>query len=534
MNELLLKYNERIVNFWRPLEKRQKIMLLATLIILITSISIYSFLATRTKYELAFVGVNEKQAGLIVKKLDEMGIPYELSSGGTNIAVPEAQAAKVKVTLAQEDVLSNGNIYSKFWDSASFGMTDSQFEVLERGAIGQELRDLIVNGINGIKDANVMITMPKEKVFYSEEEKKATASVIVNIEPGTELNPAQVKSMYNLISKSVPNLPIENITVVNQYSEPLEYVDLNQGSGTAGLAGFDQQRKIQVDFQQDLKKELERTLGKVLGPDQAIVTVFAKMNFDQQKTIENRKEPVVDGKGIARSVEEIQESYTGEGTPQGGVTGTGETQIPGYQTNDGNNGNYEHVEKRINYDVNEITREIISSPYRLDDLSINVAINMAEDNDPNSKTGQTKAAVQNLIKPIILAALNNQQNANAIDSAMIDQKIAVVAHPFQGVTANTQVEQNSNGINPYLLYGLIGLSVFAVGGLGFTVVKRKKKNKENEIIEEELMPKEMKVPEFDFTPSVTEEMVLNKEIQKLANQKPDEFVKLIRTWLVDE
>ncbi|TCS82935.1 flagellar basal-body MS-ring/collar protein FliF [Tepidibacillus fermentans] len=533
MSELLRKYNENIAKLWNPLEKRQKIMLIATFIILLISISIYTYLATRTRYELAFVGVNEKQAGLIVKKLDEMGVPYQLSAGGQNISVPESQVAKVKVTLAQEDVLGNGNIYSKFWDSASFGMTDSQFQVLERGAIEQELRDLIVNGIKGIKDANVMITLPKEKVFYSEDEQKATASVIVNIEPGVELNPNQIKSMYNLISKSVPNLPVENITIVDQYSEPLEYTNSVPNNNSGNMTTFDQQRKIQADFQQDLKKEIEKMLDTVLGPNQAIVTVFARMNFDQQKTVENLKEPVVDGKGIARSVEKIQESFTGQGNPPGGIAGTGNTQIPGYQAGTNSNGNYEHNEERINYEVNEITKEIVSSPYRLEDLSINVAINMPEDNNPNSKTGQTKIAIQNLIKPILLAALNDQQKANLNDPTVIEQKIAVIAHPFQGVSNQQQNVQNSNRMNPYLLYGLIGLSVFAVGGVGYTIVNRRRKRDES-VEEEELQPKEVKTPEIDFTPNLTEEMVLNKEIQKLANQKPEEFVKLIRTWLLDE
>ncbi|MFV9509862.1 flagellar basal-body MS-ring/collar protein FliF [Tepidibacillus sp. LV47] len=531
MNELLHKYTERMINLWKPLEKRQKILLILTFFIFLISISIFTYLFTRTKFELAFVGVNEKQAGLIIKKLEEMGIPYRLSADGTNISVPESQAAKIKVTLAQEDVLGNGNIYSKFWDNASFGMTDSQFQVLERGAIEEGIRDMIVNGIQGIKDAYVMITLPKEKVFYSEDEQKATASVIVNIEPGIELNQNQIKSMYNLISKSVPNLPIENITIVNQYSEPLEYIDYAQNNNSTNITAFDQQRKIQAQFQQDLKKELERVLNTVLGPNQAIVTVFAKMNFDQQKTVENLKEPVVDGKGIARSIERIQESSTGDGNFAGGIVGTGNTQIPGYQANTNNNGNYEHNEERINYEVNEITKEIVSSPYRLEDLSINVALNMPEDNDPNSKTGQTKEAIKNLIRPILLAALNDQQKVT--DPTTVDQKIAVIAHPFQSVTNQVQNAQNSSGMNPYLLYGLIGLSVFAVGGIGYTLVSRRRK-KQDESVEEETQPMEIKVPEIDFTPNMTEEMMISKELQKLASKKPDEFVKLIRTWLSDE
>ncbi|GBF11598.1 flagellar basal-body MS-ring/collar protein FliF [Tepidibacillus sp. HK-1] len=526
MNDFLMKYKTRFLNFWQPLEKKRKIMLISTAILLLSSLTIYTILATRTQYELAFRDLNEKQAGTIVKKLDEMGVPYQLSAGGTSILVPEAQVSKVKVTLAQEDVLGSGNIYSKFWDNSSFGMTDSQFKVLERGAIEQELRDLIVNGIKGIKDAQVMITVPEEKVFYSEDQDKSTASVVVDVDPSEQLSPNQIKSMYKLISLSVPNLPVENITVVDQYGETLEYITNDQGS--INLNSYDQQRQIQLKFQQDLKKDLERMLGTVLGQDKVIVTVFAKMNFDQEKTVQNLKEPVIDGRGIERSVEKIQDSFTGQGSTPGGIAGTGNTQVPTYQSGDSNAGSSEHLEERINYDVNEITKEIVSSPYRLEDLSINVVVDLKDDTDPNSQAAQTKQAIRDLIKPIVLAAIGNQSD-NSLNQTAIDQKIAVVAHTFQ--SQSPLVNNNGGSMNPLLFYGAIGLSVLAIGGVSYTVARRRRKKREDE---EELVSTEVNPPEFDFTPVLTEEAALLQEIQKLAKQKPEEFTKLVRAWLSKE
>ena len=499
-------------------------MLIATVIFIISSLSIYAFLASKPKYELAFVGLNEKEAGNVVSRLDEMGIIYQLSTDGRNISVPESQAAKVKVTMAQE--IDSGSIYNKFLDNSSWGMTDAQFKLIEKGSIEQELRKLIVEGIRGIDDANVMITLPQESIFYSEQDKKATASVIVAMEPGVTLNPQQVQSMYKLISRSVPNLPIENITITNQYSELLEYID--ESSGSYNLNTYSSQREIQKEFQQDIKNELQQMLGNMFGRDRVIVTVFAKMNFDQKRTTEILVEPVVDDKGIAISVEKIQESFTGANNPAGGVTGTGGTQIPGYQSGSDSNGDYEHLEERVNYEVNKISREVISSPYHLDDLSINVVVDLDEQ-DPT--TTQTTEAIRGLIKPIVVTALNEQ----GLEDNSINQKIAVVAHSFERKDLNTGSSAD-NGMSP-LYYGLIGLAVLAIGGTGYGIISRNRKKQLllQEQIEQANSREELRsVPDFDLTPTLTEEAALRKEIQKMAKQKPDEFVKLVRTWLIDE
>jgi len=534
VNDIIQKYKDSFLQFWQPLEKGKKTKLIIAIILLIVSLSIVTTFATKTKYELVYVDLNEKDAGNVVKKLEEMGLSYQLSSGGRNISVPEASVDKVKITLAQEEVLNSGSFYSKFWDSASWGMTDSQFSVLERGAIEEEIKGLIINGITGINDAQIMITMPKEKVFASDNQQKSTASVILNVEPGTQLTPNQVKSIYNLISKSVPNLPIENITIVNQYSESLDYlVDAN---GNSNISGYDQQLQIQKDFQDSIKKEIERMLGRVLGPDKVVVTVFAKMNFDQERTTQNIVEPIVDGKGLPVSVEKIQENYTGDGGPQSSPAGTGSSPIPNYPSSSSTSGNYERAEDRINYEINRITKEVVKSPYQLEDLSVNIVYDPPMDpktNQPDQqKTDVTTENIMQLIRPIVLAAV--QQQGNSLNGG-IDQKIAVVPHEFK-VNQNV-FEQNSQTMpNNLLLYGLIGLSILAIGGFGFRVISRRRKNKATDygdIQEQEKMESKQSF-EFDFTPTVTEEAALREEIQKLAQQKPEEFVKLIRTWLSDE
>jgi len=523
VNEYLKKYKEKLLNFWKKLEKKQRIKLIGIIAFLVLSLSLFTILATKTKYELTYIDLNPKDAGTIVNKLEELNIPYKLSAGGKNISVPEALTDKVLVTIAQEENIGSGNIYSKFWEKASWGMTDSEFQLLERGAIEEKLRQLIVYGIQGISDAQVMITLPEDKVFYSDEQQYATASVVINLDPGVNLSPTQIKSIYHLISKSVPNLPVDNISLTDQYGEPLEYMTQDQSS--INVSSYNQQRQIEREFQQDIKKEIESMLGYIMGPDHVRVSVFAKMNFDQKRTVSNLFEPVVDGKGIARSVEQIQESFTGTGNTQGGIVGTGSTQIPGYQAGTDNNGNYEHIEERINYEVNEITKEVISSPYHLEDLSITVVLDMPEDSE---SAGETKQAIKDLVKPIVSAALSVEDSNTIQQDQLIEQKIAVVAYEFG---ERISAFENQNNLNPLFLYGALGLAILAIGGFSYRLIRRKRQMAGVEEEEKEIKEKD---PEFDFTPVLTEEAVLQQEILKMTKQKPDEFIKLLRTWLSED
>ena len=69
------------------------------------------------------------------------------------------------VELAAEGFPKSGSIdYSFFSQNAGFGMTDNEFNVLKLDAMQTELANLI-KGIEGVKDAKVMITFPEKGIF---------------------------------------------------------------------------------------------------------------------------------------------------------------------------------------------------------------------------------------------------------------------------------------------------------------------------------------------------------------------------------
>src|SRR5699024_6920167 len=142
-----------------------------------------------------------------------------------------------------------------FSENMTFGATDRQLDVIEQGAMQTELAEMIKR-ISGIKHAEVMISLPKDSPFIrSDECEQATASVLVEVAPNPRITQSQIKALYHLVSRSVPNLPLENIVIMDQYSEMLVLRDLQDDE--IQLEIYERQRKIKREIEQDIQADLQ-------------------------------------------------------------------------------------------------------------------------------------------------------------------------------------------------------------------------------------------------------------------------------------
>lgn len=248
----------------------------AALAIIITVVSIF---ASSEKMVPLFRDLSEAEAGQIKQELDGKNVKSELANNGTTILVPEKQADSLKVTLASEGLPKTGNIdYSFFANNSGFGLTDNEFDVLKVDATQTELSNLI-NTIDGIKDSKVMINLPKDSVFVGEEQSNASASIVLQVEPGYTLTPQQVKGLYHLISKSVPNLKTENIVIMDQDSN---YYDLNTSSDSYA-SGMDAQQQKKEEIEKNLQRKIQQLLGTMMGQDKVAVSVTTDIDFTEEK-----------------------------------------------------------------------------------------------------------------------------------------------------------------------------------------------------------------------------------------------------------
>ena len=161
-----------------------------------------------------------------------------------------------------------------------------------------------------------MINFLKKVSLLSDKNESASASIILHTKPGHEFNEKQIKSLYHLVSKSIPDLSTDNIVIRNQF---LEYFDLDNDQLTGG--GFTEQIKIKERIERDIQRQVQNMLGTLMGFEKVVTSVTADIDFTQENREENLVTPVDEEnmRGIAISAQRITETFTGNANQAGGV-----------------------------------------------------------------------------------------------------------------------------------------------------------------------------------------------------------------------
>ncbi|MEH7382520.1 flagellar basal-body MS-ring/collar protein FliF [Bacillus sp. JJ1533] len=531
MKEKLLLYKTKISEYWKKQSGLQKTTIIGLPLLLIFVISITVFFTTKSTLVPLYSNLTPQETGQIKATLDSRGIQSEIADNGSTIKVPEEVVETLMVELAAEGIPDSGNIdYSFFGQNAGFGMTDNEFNMLKLESTQTELANLI-KGIDGINDAKVMISMPNEGIFVKDSQAEASASIVLNTKPGYRFEQQQIKSLYHLVSKSIPNLPTDNIVITNQN---FEYFDLENEENLSVVGNVVSQLDLKREIERDIQRQVQQMLGTMMGQDKIVVSVTTDIDFTQENRQENLVTPVdpENMEGIEISVERITETFTGEGAAAGGVVGTGETDVPTYNANgQAGNGDYERIEERVNKDVNRITKEIVEAPYKIRDLGIQVMVEAPDPKDPASMPQERINDIEKILSTIVSTSIN-QDATNQLTEDEIQDKIVVSVSEFNGKTT-TVPDTPAIAKVPIWVYIVGGLLVLGLIILLFLFL-RKKKDAE---IEEELPQPEPVF--FDHIPDVNEEneseaTVRRKQLEKLAKDKPEDFAKLLRSWLADE
>lgn len=533
MNERLSKIKSDFTGFWKSRTKRQKgagIGLVAGVIIVAALIT---YFMTRVTYAPLYSNLTTAEVGQIKEQLDSQGVKSEINEGGTSISVPSDQVDTLLVNLASEGYPKTGEIdYSFFSENAGFGMTDNEFNVIKVASVQTELANLMKN-IEGVKDAKVMLNMPEQSTFVSDSEKNkdASASIVLNTQPGQEFSEEQIKTLYNLVSKSVPNLSTDNIVITNQYNE---YFDLEGGDSSSGVASAGNQLAVKKQIEKDIQRQVQSILTSVMGSGKAIVTVTSDIDFTQENREENLVEPVdkENMSGIEISAQKITETYTGSGDA---ASGTPEAEastddLTSYQEGStSGSGDYEKTSDTVNKEVNRIKRQIAESPYRVRDLGIQVVVEPPTAEDPTSLEATTQDDIKSMLSSIVRTSID-KNSAGTLTDEELDQKVTVSVQKLNGNESAAPVTQPTI---PWWVWVIGGILVVVIALLAIFMI-RSRRNTDDEYEEyEEEEYEELEVEDLTDEKD-SEGTVRRKQLEKMAKEKPEDFAKLLRSWISED
>lgn len=529
MKERLTKIRTDLTQFWSSRTKRQKTTYIGSAAAIIFLAAFLTYFLSRTEFVPLYSDVSRAEIGRIKEELDVQGVMSKIAPGGTSILVPKDRVDDLLVSLAAEGYPNTGTIdYSFFSQNAGFGTTDNEFNMIKLASMQTELANLI-KGIQGVKDANVMITLPTQSVFLNESVQSASAAIMLVTEPGHQFTEPQVNALYNLVSKSLPNLSTDDIKIINQYSESIDLKSTSTGTNIVD------QMDLKKNIERDLQRKVQTMLGTMVGQDKIVVSVTADIDFKQENRQENLVERVDDElDSLAISVQRISESFSGDGAVVGGEPEAEDPTDNRTTFGEGNtsNGDYDRLEETINNEVNRIRKDIVESPYKIRDIGIQVMVEPPDVNDLSSLTPDIEADIESILETIISTSIDKSYVPAEISDDYWNNKIAISTQVFNGKIVNpAQADKTSI---PWWIYaiGAALLVVIVILLIAFFRKRKQEREMEEEMILEE-QRESLRVEDIN-TDLETESTVRKKQLEKMAKDKPEEFAKLLRTWIDED
>ncbi len=287
-----------------------RVVALSAVAVLLVAALMLARTATSTKRVTLFQGADLAEAGQMSEALSKAGIDHKLEGIGGSISVAEADAARARVTLAQQGMPGAGRPGLELFDKPTWGMTDFTQHVTYRRALEGELARTI-GTLRGVERAQVHLAIPESSALRKLDT-PAQAAVVVALQSGLSLTAEQVRGIAQLVSSSVEQLAPENVAVLDDSGRPL--VGVPAADDIAGLTS--RQLELQRGVEGHLQAKVQNLLDAAIGPDAVRVQVAARLNFDQvERTIE-----AYDTAGAVLKVEQLSQSRTD--SLSGGATAT--------------------------------------------------------------------------------------------------------------------------------------------------------------------------------------------------------------------
>ncbi len=318
-----------------------------------------------------YTNLDPEDAGIILGKLKEQKIPYQIASNGATLLIPEEKIYETRMQLASEGLPQGSGIGFEVFDNAKLGMTEFAQNVNYQRALQGELARTI-SRISEVASARVHIVMP-EKSLFVEAEDPATASVVLKLHSGKWLNQGQVNGIVHLVSSSVPRLNPENVTVIDSTGKLL--AGSRKESSFGGLSS--DQLEYQARVEKTLEHRIRTMLESVLGENKAVVRLSCAFDFKQH---EKTEELYLPDNRVVRSEQLSSESTeTASATPQG---------IPGIRSNLPDdayareqitstanvNPGFQKQDRTVNYEIGKVTNHILEPVGELTRVSVAVLV----------------------------------------------------------------------------------------------------------------------------------------------------------------
>jgi len=226
-------------------------------------------------YALLYAGLDPKDAAAVTQALQGSNTPFRLGADGASISVPADALAETRLKLAAQGLPQGSTAGATLPQSDSpFGMSDLAESTHYREMLETDLGNTIA-GLQFVRAARVHLALPKPSAFIRDNH-PASASVLLTLYPGRQLDSSQVQAIVHLVSSSVPDLDPAQVSIVDQQGTLLTVSDPN----SPGAVG-DAHMRLVTRMENSYAQRIETLLTPLVGAGRVRAQVDVALDFSE-------------------------------------------------------------------------------------------------------------------------------------------------------------------------------------------------------------------------------------------------------------
>ena len=366
MLDTMIKIFNNIKDFFLSLDDSKKILSISLIMgILLTFVVVISWIF-QTRYDILYTDLNKEDLKKIAILLEENKVSYKTSPDGRSISIPKDMVNKWRLEISTLGVNFSGILGYEVFDKQSFGTTSFVQRINKQRALEGELVKTIKH-IRGVKRARIHLSIPESSPF-AENKKEPSASVVMELERGSELTEREIKGIAHLVSSSVEGMRMENVVILNDRGKKL-----SENVGDEMTSSTSNKIALETKMNRQYEKQIEEILGKVVGRGKVVAKVSVSFDFTEKISTETAFDQ--DNSAVVSEVNNTQVLQGSRPSPQG-IPGS-RSNLPGEEPQPGMPETRNNVNKSLvnrNYNVPSKVTKFKEPAAKIKNMSVAVMI----------------------------------------------------------------------------------------------------------------------------------------------------------------
>ena len=380
-----------------------------------------------------YASLPENEKARIVDALKNANVDVALDPSSGEVLVPTNDFHRSRILLAAQGLPASMPDGYKQLEDMPMGTSRSVENMRLKHSQEIELARSI-SEIDSIVSTRVHLAIPEKSVFVRNNP-EPTASVMVQMANGRVLGRQQVDAIVHLVSSSVPGMPKQNVTIIDQNGGLLS-------QGTSDVAG--RLSDSELEYRMRLENIYRMRIVSLVTPIVGAGNVNAQVNLDIDFTRSELTEEKVDPQGNALRSEQLSSDETTErrarGVP-GAVANTppSETELAQIEEqqegSDGPSTRTKSTNEVRNYEVSRVISTTQNPSNQIARVFASVLVSDQEIMNPETGVTETQPLPQEKLDEIRELV----RNAIGIDDERGDN-LTVSSAPFVGAVVGERVE----------------------------------------------------------------------------------------------